>query len=64
MKPGIHCVRTYWIRCFTAFCRRDGHGPRRRSLAGNNLPLSGSWEFVSNQTPTAARGNPTGGAET
>jgi hypothetical protein len=28
MKPGIHCVRTYWIRGFTALCRRRASAAR------------------------------------
>ena len=28
MKLGIHCVRTYWIRGFTAFYRREASTAR------------------------------------
>ena len=35
MKLGFHCARTYWIRGFTAFCRRRGaqHAPREGTCA-------------------------------
>jgi hypothetical protein len=26
VKPGIHCVRTHWIRGFIAFCRAGRTG--------------------------------------
>jgi len=28
MKLGLHCARTYWIRGFTAFCRRGERSTR------------------------------------
>jgi hypothetical protein len=34
VKPGIHCVRTHWIRGFMAFCRAGRTGGPSRGVAG------------------------------
>jgi len=34
MKPGIHCVRTHWIRGFMAFLAGPAHTNRDADGAG------------------------------
>ena len=52
MKLGIHCVRTYWIRGFTAFCRRKAS----RSYA-TDVYVEQEFEMTSQPTPLLLAGH-------
>jgi hypothetical protein len=52
MKLGIHCVRTYWIWGFTAFCRRKAS----RSYA-TDVYVEQEFEMTSQPTPPLLTGH-------